>query len=117
MQVPIQILFRQMEPSNEVEAKIRERCHKLERFVEHIICCRLTIDAPSRRQHKDELYQVNMDLTLSDGELTVRPPPHKDVYVAIRDAFEIARRQLEEYVRRRRAELKLHGTLSHGQTT
>ena len=47
MQVPLQITFRHMEPSNAVEAIIREQCHKLEQFAEHITCCRITIDAPS----------------------------------------------------------------------
>lgn len=117
MQVPLQIMFRQMEPSSEVEAKIRQRCHKLEQFAEHITCCRITIMAPSVRQHQNELFQVSMHFTLVDRELTVRQQQHKDVYVAIRDAFDIARQQLEEYVRQRRAELKLHGTLSSGQAT
>lgn len=114
MQVPLQILFRQMEPSNEIETKIRERCHKLEQFAEYLTCCRITIDAPSGHQQQEGHYQVSMDLTLPGSEITVRHQSHQDVYVALRGAFDIARRQLEEYVRRRRAELKLHGRLSPG---
>src|SRR4030067_658036 len=36
------------------------------------------------------------------SELVVKREPHEDLYVAIRDAFDAARRQLEEHVRRQR---------------
>ena len=117
VQVPLQIMFRQMEPSIEVETKIRERCHKLEQFAEYITCCRIIIDALSRPQQQDGVYQVSMHLTLLGGELNVRQQPHKDVYVAIRAAFDNTRRQLEEYIRQRRTEQKLQGAVSQGQAS
>lgn len=122
MQVPLQITFRHMEPSNAVEARIRERCHKLEQFAEYITCCRITIVAPFGHHPQDRLYKVTIDLILSNGELTVSRQPeqryvHEDVHVAIRDGFDAARRQLEDYVRRRRAEIKLHASIPHGQIT
>jgi cold shock CspA family protein len=40
---------------------------------------------------------------------------HEDVYVALRDAFNAARRQLEDYVRKRRGKVKTHETVPHGQ--
>jgi hypothetical protein len=35
-------------------------------------------------------------------------PVHKDVYVAAREAFVLARRQLQTYVKRLRGEVKTH---------
>ncbi len=117
MQVPLQISFRHMEASNAVEARIRERCHRLEQFAEHITCCRITIEAPSEPRHHGGLYQVKIGLTLTGGELILscdpaQPHAHEDIYVAIRDAFDATRQQLEECVRRRRAEIRLHASMS-----
>lgn len=120
MQVPLQITFRHMERSSALEAKIRERCHKLEQFAEHVTSCRVTIEAPHKHHHKGVLYQVKIDITLPGGELVASRHPdkhhaHEDVYVAVRDAFDAARRQLEDYVRRRRADIKVHASIPHGE--
>lgn len=117
MQVPLQINFRHMDASSADEARIRQRCHKLEQFAEYITRCRITIEAPFGYHHQNGLYTVTIQLTLTDGELTVSRPPeqyhaHKDMNVAIRDAFDTARNQLEDYVRRRRAEIMLHASVS-----
>lgn len=120
MQVPLQITFRHMEPSNAVEAGIRERCHKLEQFAEYITSCRITVEAPHKHHHKGNLYTVKIDITLPGEQLVASRHPnqhhaHEDVYVAIRDAFDAARRQLEDYVRRRRADIKMHVAVPHGR--
>ena len=52
------------------------------------------------RGHKEPHYRVRMDLTLPTGVVAVdydHPSnrPHEDVYVAIRNAFRAARRQLD----------------------
>lgn len=117
MRVPLQIIFRHMDASSAVEARIRERCHRLEQFAEHIIRCRITIEAPYEPRHHTGLYQVKISLALTGGEVIVPPDParphqHEDIYVAIRDAFDAARDQLEECVRRRRAEIRLHASMS-----
>ena len=40
---------------------------------------------------------------------------HEDVYVAIRDAFDAAGRQLEDHARRFRAQVKTHAVPLHGK--
>ena len=42
---------------------------------------------------------------------------HEDVYVAIRDSFSAATRQLEDYVRTRRGKVKSHEAPPHGRIT
>jgi ribosome-associated translation inhibitor RaiA len=118
MQVPLQIKFQYMEPSAAIEDRVRERCHKLQRFAEHVTCCRVTVDAPHKHQDKTGLYRVSIDITLPD-EVTGAPShaeqqhTHENVEVAIREAFEAARRQLEDYARQRRAYIKMQDSKPH----
>ena len=119
MQIPLQILFHDMEPSDAVEATIKEKAAKLETFAEKIMRCRVVVEAPHKHHHKGQLYSVKIDITLPGNEIVVsrdagKNHAHEDVYVAIRDAFNAARRQLEDYVRQRRRKIKLHETRPHG---
>ncbi len=77
------------------------------------MACRVVVETPHRRHHQGMLYHVRIDLTVPGGELALSREPaahhaHEDVFVAIRDAFDAAVRQLEDYVRRRRAQIKRH---------
>ncbi|MDR4499341.1 MAG: HPF/RaiA family ribosome-associated protein [Candidatus Scalindua sp.] len=122
MQLPLQITFRGMEPSDAVEANVREKAEKLERFAEHITSCRVIVEAPHKHQQKGLLYSVKVDITLPGKEIVATRHPdehhaHEDIYVAIRDAFNAAGRQLEDYVRRRRAEVKTHELPPYGIIT
>lgn len=119
MKIPLQISFRGTDPSSIVEANIRDRAKKLERFYEEIMGCRVIVEAPHRHHHKGNLYHVRIDITVPDGELIVSRRPterhaHEDIYVAIRDSFRSARRQLEDYARRRRGQVKTHEIPPHG---
>lgn len=120
MEIPLQITFRNVDPSETVEAKIRERAKKLERFNNDIINCRVVVEAPHKRQHKGILYNVKIDMTLRDGELVINRLPEKnrareDVYVAMKESFDAACRKLEDYARRRRGEVKSHETGPFGR--
>lgn len=122
MQLPLQITFRNIESSPAVEAKIRERAAELDRYHDHIMGCRVVVESPHRRHHQGKLYHVRVDLTVPGGELAVsrEPAEHRafeDVYVAIRDAFDAARRQLEDHSRRRRHEVKAHTTPPYGRVS
>ena len=108
MQKPLQITFRNMNPSDAVRVKVEERAEKLEKFHDHINGCHVVIEAPHKHHRKGKLYWVRIDLTVPNGELVVNRNPskrssHEDVYVAIRDAFDAARRRLEDHVRKHRA--------------
>ncbi|MBF2063097.1 MAG: ribosome-associated translation inhibitor RaiA [Calothrix sp. C42_A2020_038] len=102
MQIPLQITFHNVQASASVEEKIKENVEKLERFYNRVINCRVTVDAPHRNQRKGNLYHVQIDLTVPNGKIIVNHSPsdeasHADIYIAIRDAFENARRQLQDY--------------------
>lgn len=106
MQSAVQITFRNMEPSAALEQEIRERAEKLEKFCNQLISCRVVVEAESQRHRQGNLYRVNVDIRVPDKEIVAGrgsdlSQSHEDAYVAIRDAFDHARRQLEDYSKRR----------------
>lgn len=120
MQIPLQITFRGLPPSDAIEARIRERARKLERFHDRITSCRVVVEAAHRHHHKGNLYNVTVDLTVPGGELVVSREPHEreshqDVYVSVRDAFDAAARQLEDHLGRQRGKVKSHEAPAHGR--
>ena len=120
MQLPLQITFRHMDSSEAVAARIRERAGELERFSDRIISCRVVVECRHPRRRQGNLFRVRIDLKIPGREIAVGRDPaahhsHEDVYVAIRDAFDAARRALEDHVRERRGEVKLHAVPEHGR--
>lgn len=119
MQAPVQITFRGFPHSDAVEAKIREKVNKLEKFYPHILHCQVVVEAEHHHHHKGNLYDIRIDLTVPDKEIVVSQKKHddhshEDIYVAIRDAFNAVRRQLEDYARVRRGNIKSHESASRG---
>ena len=113
MQIPVQITFRDMEPSAAIEERVRERAAKLERYFDRITSCRVIVEEPHLRQHKGKLFHIRVDVTVPGGELVANRSPadnhaHEDVYVAIRDAFRAVERQLEEHANKKRGRVKNH---------
>lgn len=120
-----------MEPSEAVTARIEVEAAKLDTFFDRITSCRVVVEAPHRHHKWGELFHVRIELGVPGTELVVSHEPtphatlrrdeeaslkkhieihpeHKDVYVAIRDAFASARRRLQDYVKRLRGEVKHH---------
>lgn len=113
MLLPLQITFRHMEPSPAVEARVRELAARLDRFYDAITRCRVVIATPPAHSHKGGPFSVRIDVTLPGGEVFAHSEhentgAHTDVYVALRDAFDDLRRQLEDYGRRQRGDVKHH---------
>lgn len=99
MQAP-DIRFVGMESSEALEAAARERIAKLEQFCPQIMACHVVIDLPHRHSTQGRQFSVRVDLTLPGRELAVSRVEHQDVYVALREAFDNMKRQLEETMRR-----------------
>jgi ribosomal subunit interface protein len=119
MQRPLEIRFRQMDSSPAIEARIRQKAAELERFSERITGCRVIVEKEHRHHHKGNLFRVRVEIDAPGKELAVthsglRDHAHEDVYVAIRDAFRAAVRQLEDHVRERGGKVKAHALPLHG---
>lgn len=133
MELPVQITFRNMNSSEAVADRVREEAVKLDTFFDRITSCRVVVETAHRHHKWGDLYSVHIDLGVPGAELVVRHEPsvhssvqhsgeekwhrhlepdaaHKDVYVAVRDSFKAMRRQLQDYIKRLRGEVKTHQT-------
>jgi ribosome-associated translation inhibitor RaiA len=104
MQAPLEIKFRELEPSTALTTRIRELATRLERFFDRIQFCEVAVELPHRHHRQGRQYHVRIKLDVPGTMLVVSNDPgpdeaHEDIYVALRDAFDAARRQLEDYVR------------------
>jgi cold shock CspA family protein/ribosome-associated translation inhibitor RaiA len=143
IKIPLQITFKSMEPSEAIEAHVREAAVKLDSFYGEIMGCRVLVEAPHQHHRKGKQYHVRIDLTVPGGELVIKRAPrlirplrqvpddvaqgesrepskyaaHDDIQLAIRDAFDAARRKLQDYARRRRGVLKLHEGSPHARVS
>lgn len=119
MQIPLQITFRDMEPSDAVEKAVREKAEKLEQFT-RIMSCRVVVEMINKHQHKGTLYHVSADISVPGGEIVASRDrginhAHEDIYVAIRDCFDAARRQLQDHHRKSHHKVKAHEIPPHGR--
>lgn len=109
MQIPLQITIRDVENSEALEAHIRDKAAKLDEFFKHVMSCRVVVEVPHKHHHQGKQFQVRIDIGVPGGEIVVNRDHNEDVYVALRDAFDAAKRQLEDYVRKLRGDVKTHG--------
>lgn len=120
MQVPLEISFEGLAHSDFVEDRIRDEVSKLEQFFDKIISCHVTIYLPHKQKTKGNLFAVRIYVTLPGGKMIKvdRHPDkhhaHEDPYVAIRDAFRAARRQLQERIRMWAGKVKTHENVPKG---
>lgn len=104
-----------------MEERIRREAERLERHFDRIIGCNVVVDSPHHRSRTGNLYSVGVELRVPGGPPLVAgrthhdDHAHEDAYVAIRDAFAAARRQLQTYAEKLRAEVKSHDAPDHGQ--
>ena len=113
MQEPLRIAFRNLESSPAVEEVIRKRVADLERFFDRITACSVMVELQNRHQRQGNLYHIRIDLIVPGREIVVRRESaehqaHEELSVAIHDAFDSARRQLQDYARVMRADVKTH---------
>jgi ribosomal subunit interface protein len=120
MQIPLQVTFRNIGRSEAIEAKVRERAARLERFYDGIIGCRVVVEELHQHHRKGNRFHVRVDVTVPDAELVANREPdehhrYTDVYLAVRDAFDAMDRQLEDYARRQDRRVKSHAVPAHGR--
>lgn len=108
MKIPLQITLRDIPGSDAVETAIREKAERLDKFYPHIMSCRVTVEIPGKHKHQGKEFNVRIDITVPGNEIVVNRTHHEDIYVSLRDAFDAAKRQLEDYGRKQRGETKAH---------
>ena len=108
MNTQLQVTGRNITISDAMKAEIEKRLDKLGKVYERITSCRVVIESPHRHQNQGKQYCVNISIIIPGGEVVVKKQPHEDLYVAIRDSFNAARRKLENFARRQRGDVKQH---------
>ena len=97
LQVPLQITLRNMAHSDALEARIRQKAGKLEEFHPRIISCRVTLEQGARHQRQGRDFRVGVDVRLPGRqEVVVNREHDEDPYIALREAFDAMKRQLDE---------------------
>jgi ribosome-associated translation inhibitor RaiA len=113
MQIPVQVTFRDIPVDDHIEAECLREARKLERYYDRITSCRVVVAQPHRHHRNGNQYDVRIDLTVPGAEIVInREPPqnHRDEewHVALREAFDRARRRLEDHVHKMRGDVKKH---------
>jgi hypothetical protein len=130
--IPTQVTFHGLPHSAALEADVLERVAWLERFDPSITRCRVVIEMPHRRRQSGRQVRVRVELTVPGGApIAVSDEPslhaglkqleeerprkesdvnrtNRDAHAAVHEAFDVARRRLEDFVRVQRGDVKTH---------
>ncbi len=133
MPFPVQISYRDVQPSDALDDLVRSEAARLERFFGGILSARVVIEHAHRRHREGDPFHVRIELSVPGEDIAVNrmadvrativgsedprvhksaevDAPYKDPSLTIRDAFKKARRQLQDYVRRQAGAVKQHVT-------
>lgn len=118
MKTPLQITYRNMSSTPSLEAAIREHVAELDGLYRNITSCRVVLEIPHRHHIQGRHFHVRVELRVPGDVLVVNRDPtmhdaHEDAYVAIRDAFRAARRELRDYAAKRQRKVKVHEPHTH----
>lgn len=116
VRVPLQIALRNLPHSAALEERIRESAAKLEEFHPRIVSCRVAIEASGKHRRNGRQYEVRIDVRVPGEELVANRAHSEDVYVAVRDAFNAVKHQLQEHAKIARGDTKTHLTMPGGET-
>ncbi len=108
METPLQVTFRGFKHTPALDQFIRERAAELEPVASNrMTSCHIVVEL--EHEHAVPVFHARIDLCVPGGVIAVNKDapdlrPHEDAYTAVRNAFAIARRQIESWEQRR------HGT-------
>jgi hypothetical protein len=130
--IPTQVTLRGLAHSDEIESAIRERLRELEQFYPRIARCRVVINIPHRHRRDGRHFHMRIELTVPGRTSLVvshEPSLHRDLkdvestslhkeseidsvrryaHVAVHEAFDAARRLLQDFAREQRGAVKSH---------
>lgn len=113
MQVPLQIAWHDVHKQDAAEDDIRSHLASLEQQIDIIIGCRVTVELAHRHHKvKGNPLSVSAVFTVPQGEIAVREvaagPAPADLHLAIKGAFDAAKKQLRTKQDRLRGDVKHH---------
>lgn len=108
MQTPLQISLHGIERSDALYNAIREKAEKLDRYYDRIMSCRVVLELAGRHKRHGKQFAARIDMKVPGGEIAITREHDEDLQIALRDAFDAARRKLEDYARGQRGDVKHH---------
>ena len=117
MELGLQITAHDIDITDAIRADIEGKAEKLDKYYDRIMRCRVVLESPKRHQHEGKLYNAHIYITVPGAELMVKRDQNKDLYVAIRDAFQAMRRKLEDFAGQQRLDVKHHEEPPRAQIT
>ena len=115
MAIPMSISFHGMASSPALEDHIREKVESLEQLHPNLTRCNVTIQQPHHHKHQGNAFNVRIDLYVPGDEIVVNRDANEDPYVALRDAFDAARRQVVKHAEKKRGDVKHHSLPGAGE--
>lgn len=131
MDFPIQITYRNVEPTPAIDAWVEKQARKLATFHSGILRCHVVIEVAHRHLRRGNRFLVKVLLSVPGGQVSARNlaapvdpekllsegrkvkkheigAPQKELRLAIADAFRSSGRRLQDTVRLRRGKVKRH---------
>jgi ribosome-associated translation inhibitor RaiA len=117
MDIPLEIAFHNLAPSDAMKAAVKREVRRLERHYDHIVGCRVVIEMPHKRHRPgSNVPDVHILLRVPGREIAVtRELAHAgdkksavNAYAVLKDAFEAVQQRLKDY--RRQAYAHPRGT-------
>jgi len=113
MQTQPSVSFDDLPVDEAVRQAALEHVAQLEQLSDRITGCHVVVAQPHRHHRSGRLFSVRVDLLVPGGEIVVNREhhldhAHEDVYVALRDAFAAAERQLATHEEKLRGDVKAH---------
>src|SRR3954466_3063397 len=110
MQLPVNITYRGVVKSDDIDQFVLEKAARLEKFCDHINRCDVAIEQPNHAHHKGNQFRVRIDVTVAKGHELVAEEKqtdngaHEPLTKVIHDAFNTTPWQLRHLVERQRRE-------------
>src|SRR5581483_8428146 len=121
MDIPLELAFHNIDPSDAMKNAVQEHVEKLETFYDHIIGCRVVIEIP-HKSHRigSNAPDVHVVLRVPGKEIVVTREQAADDknavngYALIHEAFQAVQQQLKDYRRIRHGEVKRKPSAADG---
>jgi len=109
MDIPVIVSFLGASASPALRADIERHAQRLLRFAPGLLACDVTVSRSTQRHRHGNRYRVHASARVPGRTIEVEcESGPEDIYAAAHDAFDALRRQLEDHVRIRRGDTKVH---------
>jgi len=116
MEKRLTVSAREIDLPRWADETIRQRTARLERLYPRLVGCSVAVQGPGQRHRNGGLFSVQLELRVPNADpIVVSRQKAQDLQVAIREAFDAASRQIEDFARKQRGAVKRHEPVSRGR--